>query len=335
MKFKCPKCQHVISCPDSAAGKRGKCPSCGQIVTVPKIQSKWYYVKNRQRFGPFSKTELIQKARSGAFKEEDLVWTKSLGEHWVKAWKIRGLFDTGIIKKPQKPPVKKPVPAPKPSPKPSPKQPSKTDAEVEAFVAGSGTITLNRELQRRAREKLQGRWGVAVGATVILMVISLIAGSLPFIGIIAMYVVMGPLILGYVLLFIAIYNAEEATISQLFSGFKRFSVSMSAFLLMNLLVTLWCLLLIVPGIIASLSYGMTFFIIAEDENVGAREAISRSKAMMDGKRWKLFCLYYRFYWWYLLCMLTFGIGLLWLVPYMHLSIIEFYKDISGKGADTL
>jgi len=335
MKFKCPHCQRPISCPDSAAGKRGKCPSCGEIVTVPRIQAKWYYVKNRQRFGPFSKQQLIQKARSGAFTEEDLVWTKSLGEHWAKAWKIPELFGAGIIQKPvpKKPPEKKPASPPSPVPAPASKPITKA-AVAEMLSAGIPTLTLNSELQRRAREKLQGRWGLAVGASALIMFIAGFAGSLPFIGLIAMYIIMGPLLLGYIHLFYSIYNKEEATISQMFSGFQRFSVTLSAFLLMNFFVTLWSLLLFVPGIIASLAYSQTFFIINEDENIGAREAINKSKAMMDGKKWKLFCLHYRFYGWYLLSMLTFGIGLFWLVPYMHMSMIEFYKDISGEKTNT-
>ena len=83
---------------------------------------------------------------------------------------------------------------------------------------------------------------------------------------------------------------------------------------MGLLVFLWSLLLFVPGIIAAYSYSLTFFIIADEPGVGVTEAIRRSKLMMQGNKWKLLCLQMRFFWWALLCELTLGIGLLWLVP---------------------
>lgn len=49
--------------------------------------------------------------------------------------------------------------------------------------------------------------------------------------------------------------------------------------------------------------------------------------MMKGNKWKLFCLGWRFFGWMLLCMLTLGIGFLWLVPYIKVSFAQFYDDI--------
>ena len=96
---------------------------------------------------------------------------------------------------------------------------------------------------------------------------------------------------------------------------------------MCIFILLWTLLLIIPGIIATYSYAMTFFIIADDPQAGALEAIGRSKEMMRGHRWKLFCLFLRFIGWSLLCLLTFGIGFLWLTPYMQTSLAHFYDDV--------
>jgi len=49
------------------------------------------------------------------------------------------------------------------------------------------------------------------------------------------------------------------------------------------------------------------------------DAITKSKEMMRGNKWKLFCLGFRLFGWGLLCILTFGIGFLWLYPYMMVS----------------
>jgi uncharacterized membrane protein len=92
-------------------------------------------------------------------------------------------------------------------------------------------------------------------------------------------------------------------------------------------------LLIVPGIIAAISYSMTFFIIADDRTISPLDAITKSKKMMYGYKWKYFCLCWRFLGWAILCMFTLGIGIFWLVPYVQVSVSKFYDDI--KGGETV
>jgi uncharacterized membrane protein len=76
---------------------------------------------------------------------------------------------------------------------------------------------------------------------------------------------------------------------------------------------------------------MTYYIIAEDNSVGAMEAIDRSKKMMDGYKWKYFRLLLRFFGLSLLCILTLGIGFLWLIPYFHVTNAKFYDDIKSNA----
>lgn len=92
---------------------------------------------------------------------------------------------------------------------------------------------------------------------------------------------------------------------------------------------LWSLLFIIPGIIAAYSYAMTGYILAEDPELTAGEAISRSKEMMSGNRFRLFCLQFSFIGWEILSALTLGIGNLWLRPYKQAAVAAFYREISG------
>ena len=92
---------------------------------------------------------------------------------------------------------------------------------------------------------------------------------------------------------------------------------------------MWSLLLIIPGIIARYSYAMTGYILAEHPELTADEAITSSKAMMEGNRFRLFCLELSFIGWGILCAFTFGIGNLWLRPYKQTAIAAFYREISG------
>lgn len=187
--------------------------------------------------------------------------------------------------------------------------------------------TENYVLMEMARESLKGKWGIAVRTYLVYVIIVGILSEIPVIGTIGTILVSSPLLLGYIIFSLSISRSEDAKFKQLFDGFNNFWKAFVTGLLVGLFTMLWTLLLIIPGLIAMYSYAMTFYILADDSSIGAMEAISRSKKMMDGNKWKLFCLGCRFLGWGLLCILTLGIGLLWLLPYIQISTTKFYDDI--------
>lgn len=189
--------------------------------------------------------------------------------------------------------------------------------------------TENKILMKQARESLAGKWGLALGTFFVYFVIVCILGGLKDVGPIVSLFISGPFTFGLCLFSLSISRNREAQLGQLFEGFKKFWKLFATYFLMNLFVLLWSLLLIVPGIIASISYSQTFFILADDETIGARDAIKKSKKMMYGYKWKSFCLGLRFIGWSILSVMTFGIGFLWLFPYMQISMAKFYDDIKG------
>ncbi len=191
--------------------------------------------------------------------------------------------------------------------------------------------TENVVLMREAREALAGKWGLAVGGCFLYMLIIIVVGSPHKIGSLFSFLISGPMMIGLMTFSLSLARKQEATISQLFVGFNEFGKALFAYFWMVLFILLWTLLLIIPGIIAALSYSQTFFILAEDKTIGVREAVRKSKAMMNGNKKKLFFLGLRFFGWLLLCILTLGIGFLWLVPYVQTTMAKFYDDISGKS----
>lgn len=221
------------------------------------------------------------------------------------------------------------------------------------------------EFRRIARDALNGRWGVAIVAGLLASLLGATGGSgmdydlllddrswlslLPD-GVSKDLVLMIALILLAVILVVAIvgffvpsifeigymrFNLDlvdeikEASIGSVFGYFRFWKTAFCAKFLQVLYVSLWSLLFIIPGIIASYSYAMTPYILAENPNLRASEAIEISKQMMEGNRWRLFCLQWSFIGWELLCLLTFGIGNLWLVPYTQAATAAFYREISG------
>lgn len=190
--------------------------------------------------------------------------------------------------------------------------------------------TANTELMQQARESLAGKWGQAIGVLVVYMLMMIAIQIIPMAGAIISLLIGGPMAIGLATFSLALARNEDANINQLFEGFNKFGLALAAYFLMFVFIILWMLLLIIPGIIAAISYSMTFYIIADEESMDAMEAIDKSKAMMDGYKWKYFCLGLRFLGWALLCVLTLGIGFLWLMPYMQVTNAKFYEDVKAN-----
>jgi uncharacterized membrane protein len=190
--------------------------------------------------------------------------------------------------------------------------------------------TANTVLMQQARESLAGKWGQAIGVLVVYMLMMIAIQIIPMAGAIISLLIGGPMAIGLATFSLALARNEDANINQLFEGFNKFGLALAAYFLMFVFIILWMLLLIIPGIIAAISYSMTFYIIADEESMDAMEAIDKSKAMMDGYKWKYFCLGLRFLGWALLCVLTLGIGFLWLMPYMQVTNAKFYEDVKAN-----
>ena len=162
-----------------------------------------------------------------------------------------------------------------------------------------------------------------------------ILASLPIIIIaslfaVVIYFVLGSFIgVGYAKFNLNLVDKKNAAFETLFEYFSRWKTTTIARLLRALYVFLWSLLFIIPGIVAGFSYAMTDYILAEDPELTADEAISQSKSLMMGNKWRFFCLQFSFIGWDILATLAFGIGHLWLTPYKQAAYAAFYREVSG------
>jgi len=181
----------------------------------------------------------------------------------------------------------------------------------------------NRELRALARSQLHGNWLATVGMVLIYFILLGISGSV----IVGPLILGGPLMLGFMGYFLIKARGKQAELENLFDGFKLFGTSFVLYLLQGIFLSLWFCLLIIPGIVKSLSYSMAFFILRDNPQIKATEAITRSRKMMKGYKGKLFGLHLSFIGWGILCILSLGIGFLWLCPYVNLSIANFYEDL--------
>lgn len=187
--------------------------------------------------------------------------------------------------------------------------------------------TENVDLMKMARDSLEGNWALAIGTFVVYLLLTGIANSHPPSLSIISILISGPLALGAAGFSLSIARGKQAKTEQLFNGFNNFVTALVAYLLSIIFVCLWSLLLIIPGIIAALSYSMTFFILFDHPSMSAMDALKKSKELMDGHKMKLFDLWVNFFLLSLVCILTLGIGFLWLFPFIHVCMAKFYDDI--------
>lgn len=187
------------------------------------------------------------------------------------------------------------------------------------------------QLKEMALEALRGNWALAVGGFLIYNLINFTVQAVPVAGPIAALIIGGPLLLGSTYFSLSLARKEETRIELLFDGFNEFSRALVSYLLMVLYIILWTFLLIIPGIIKALAYSQTFYILAEDPTISSEAAINKSMAMMDGHKGDYFVLMLSFIGWAFLCMLTFGIGFLFLIPYIRVTSANFYLSLKESN----
>ena len=127
-------------------------------------------------------------------------------------------------------------------------------------------------------------------------------------------------------------DGKPVKVKYLVSQLDRIGSGFVMNLLILIYTLLWMLLFIIPGIIAIYSYALTPYILYENPDMRPKEAIRRSKEMMKGRKWRLFCMLFSFFGWRLLSLLTLGIGLLFVRPYMEAAGAAFYRQVQAEIA---
>ena len=178
------------------------------------------------------------------------------------------------------------------------------------------SIDLDEETMKyfqRSESPIEALFGVALSATTLSLV---------------QFIMGGPVQLGYSHFLLKMHRGEDAQVKDLFSQFYRFAEGFCLYLLRGIFIGLWSMLFVIPGIVKSYSYAMAHFIMAEDPSISCVDAITRSRQLMDGHKAELFVLRLSFIGWHFLCILTCGIGYLWLIPYQNAAEAAFYHNLT-------
>ena len=180
--------------------------------------------------------------------------------------------------------------------------------------------------------QLNGNWKPAVLFTLvynlILCLTQAISSTSDYVSILISLFILIPLGYGYNIAFLNFKRTGESVkMEQLFDGFKDYSRVVLTNILEAVYVFLWTMLLIIPGIIKAISYSQTTYILKDNPDLKNNAAIELSMAMMKGHKFDYFCLILSFIGWLLLCILTLGIGLLWVSPYITTASANFYEYV--------
>lgn len=217
-----------------------------------------------------------------------------------------------------------------------------------------------RELKEEGRLKLRGNWGTAALVCFIIWIITSSLSSIDnirdslnsakFLGLngdfylientttkntleFISFLISGALYMGSSLFFIKLIRNKDALISDMLFAFRDIKLFFKTFLLellRTLFIILWSLLLIVPGVIASLKYSMSYYILIDNPELSAMEAIDASSKMMNGHKSKLFKFVLSFIGWAILGIFTFGIAFIWISPYYEASKAAFYENLKNS-----
>ena len=175
-----------------------------------------------------------------------------------------------------------------------------TNSVTNVVNRGNGDSSYNGILSTMSITSLTYILGAMMAIVTVLIVVGLVQ-----------YVIGSFVSLGLIQYNLDLIDGKDVEFGQIFSKASMFGKAFWLRLRMGIFTFLWTLLLIIPGIIKSYAYSMSGFIMA-------------------GNKWRLFCLQFSFIGWQILCILSLGIGFLWLTPYMNAATAAFYDEISRE-----
>ncbi|WP_214874599.1 DUF975 family protein [Exiguobacterium sp. CH10] len=213
---------------------------------------------------------------------------------------------------------------------------------------------MRSEWKQHARQALKGKWWLMAGLALLFMIINGIPQgfapsvdpnstepltstdvTLSFVSNV-LQILIAPLAIGWSWLALNVSRGNGASLSTLFKPFQtRYVKHVITSFVMGVFLVLWTLLLIVPGIIKGFSYSLTPYILRDQPELSALESITESRRLMDGHKMEAFMLFLSFFGWFLVGILTLGIGFFFIGPYFSTTYATFYDSIRDNqvGSD--
>ena len=198
------------------------------------------------------------------------------------------------------------------------------------------------EYRAQAREALQNRWGEAAIASLIILVAAMVisipsfmaewAGSITTV----LSVLILPLQYAYYISLLERTRGGEEELTRFTLQYAiNHAYANTRFLVAGLLIMLISMVLAIftlgiGAIIVNYMYSMVPYLLHDYPELTPREAMKISREMMSGQKWNLFVLDLTFIGWILLSILTAGIGMIFVEPYMSTTRAAYYEDLKNE-----
>ena len=131
-----------------------------------------------------------------------------------------------------------------------------------------------------------------------------------------------PISLGIISYILRIIKKKDANKKEIFKFYNNFILVSGLYVLIYIFVSLWTLLLIIPGIIAGISYAMAPYLMV-DGNEDPLNCIRKSKKIMNGYKWDYFKFIISYFGWYLIIIFAFW----YVIPYVMVSEALYYEEL--------
>lgn len=212
------------------------------------------------------------------------------------------------------------------------------------------------EVKQMAREQIKGKIGILFVCTLVLVVVigipNYIVGTMAetatvavlntniaalmtvlmvtMLATLAIGLITPALSMGLTMIYLGLTRNEEPKVGDVFKGFSIFGKAWWLSFITGFFIMLWSMLLVIPGIVKTYAYSMAPYILADNPTMTAREALRESKRITDGGKIDLFVLELSFIGWGLLCVITFGIAGIYVVPYMQATYANVYQKLKAQ-----
>ena len=122
---------------------------------------------------------------------------------------------------------------------------------------------------------------------------------------------------------------SQPALGNLLDGFGMFPRVLFLIILQIVLIFLWSLLLVIPGIIAAYRYSFAVYVMIDHPEMSAMDCLRESKRLTTGYKRQLFLLDLSFIVWFLLTMVPIigYIAQVYVTPYMESAKVLYYEQI--------
>lgn len=189
-------------------------------------------------------------------------------------------------------------------------------------------------LKNLAKEKIKGKVLNLFLAELVVLALTGAANGIPGLGQLVS-IAMLVLTIGLSVFYLKFLDNGTMDYMDLFYSFSfkdlnKYLNHLATMLVKMLLIFLWSLLFIIPGIVKAIAYSQAEYIKAENPDMDIMGTLKESERLMKGHKMEYFVLCLSFIGWWFLVVITFFLAGIYVMPYYSTTKALFYRNLVPK-----